>query len=164
MRLGVGYYGEIRNENDKHDEIYENTSFDSKYYNYRLNCVCNFIYYINPFSRFDIFWGLGPEGRFSYNYHENPKIDNSDYTDKYCSNSWAIGLNGVLGAEWMPVSDFSVFAEYEATGLYGKSHYTSMVVTKQNYYTEKNEGNYEEWSFEGNRALLGISVYFDKLF
>lgn len=164
LRFGVGFYGQKRDENDEQDFIYEFNSFDTKYYNYRLNFVCNYIYYINPHSKFSLYWGLGPTGGFTYYYSEHPNSSNSDNTDKYCSNLWSVGLNGVLGIEWLPVFDFSLFAEYEAEGLYSKSHFYNMVVTKQDHYIEKKEGSYKKLSFESGRALMGISVYFDRLF
>jgi len=164
FRFGAGYLGDIRNEKEDEYEYCSSNSYNYEYYNYRLNLVFNYIYCVNPYSRFNLYWGIGPTGGYTYNYHKGPSSNNRDLTDTYCRNFWSIGLNGVLGVEWFPIPDFSLFAEYEATGLYSYSHYTQMLVNQQNRYTEKDEGNYKEWSFEANRALLGISVYFDSLF
>jgi opacity protein-like surface antigen len=164
FRLGAGYYGQIENDNIEHYEYSENHFYSQQYYNYQFTGVINYIYYINPFSRFNVYWGIGPAVKYNYNYDESPSGSLEGYTNIYERTQWSAGLSGVLGVEWLPVPDFSLFAEYEAAGFYGKSRTASKLIRPQGCYVEKTESKGEEWSFEGNRALLGISVYFSRLF
>ena len=163
LRFGAGYFGQTNDGQIELNNVFEDNYYDEIDYQYQFNGVIDYIYYVNPFSRFSIFWGTGPSVKYNYGYDEYP-VSNGDLIHIYKTKEWAVGLNAVLGAEWIPVSDFSVFAEYEAAGYYGKTRYLTAEVSKKGCTIEKYIRSTEKWEFIGNRALLGISVYFDKLF
>lgn len=163
LRFGAGYYGRTNDGQVEHKNVFEDNYSDEINYQYQFNGAIDYIYYVNPFSRFNIFWGIGPSGKYSYGYDEYP-VSDEELIHVYENKEWAVGLNAVLGAEWIPVSDFSLFAEYNAVGYYGKTRGLAKEVSKEGCYIEKYIHSSEKWEFNGNRALLGISVYFDKLF
>lgn len=164
FRLGIGYNGYTESGKIENDEICTFHSYDTKNTNYNIVLVSNYIYYVKAYSRFNIFWGAGPTARYSYSCDEFPDGGSEDLMRGYEDKSWAAGINGIFGIEWMPFSDFSLFAEYEASGYYGKSYYMFQLFDKNYQYHEKDTEDSEFWRFEGNYARLGLSVYFDRLF
>lgn len=117
------------------------------------------LYYFNPGSRVNIFAGIGPRADYSHNYYEDYYLD---YYLRYVHvDSWAIGLEGIVGVEVFPVHYLSLFGEYSASATLGKSiskntvkdYYTNITQEFFNYHT-----TYSRLSADVVR--FGLSLYF----
>jgi len=164
LRFGADYTGRGDKEKYEEDDLFTKNSYDLSEDYHQATIECSYIFYTNSSSRFNLYWGIGPAGRFGYIYDEGQDYQINKYIRTHERISWAAGLNALLGVEWFPISDISLFAEYEVTGLYGRTYDTHYLLNEKRLYVEKYKENSEYWSFDGNNARLGISVYFDKLF
>ncbi|HEY3249837.1 MAG TPA: hypothetical protein VGK25_01835 [Ignavibacteria bacterium] len=121
--------------------------------------ISNILFYPNPRSLLNIFFGIGP--RASYLDRNDERIYIDGYKGYRKINSWALGLNGVFGCEWFPLKFLSLFGEYSVYGTYGKT-------TDEDYVREISTGEIVEYyylysdnfQFRGNIARLGLSLYF----
>lgn len=121
--------------------------------------ISNILFYPNPRSLLNIFFGVGP--RVSYQNVNDERIYIDGYKGYQKTNSWAVGLNGVFGCEWFPMKYLSLFGEYSVYGTYGESTY-------KNYVRQISTGEIVEYyylysdnfQFRGNIARLGLSLYF----
>ena len=100
---------------------------------------------INPESKIQCYWGLGPTGKFRY------------YKDKYRSylgeetrskKDWSIGLLGTLGVELFAKEYLGIHIEYRSTLSYGRGY-------ENGRYTEQTFNYYLGTVFE-----FGVSLYF----
>jgi hypothetical protein len=70
-------------------------------------------------------------------------------------------LNGVFGCEWFPVNYLSLFGEYSAYAVIGKSKvddYTTVISTGE--LREKRNATSDDFELRANTVRLGLSLYF----
>jgi hypothetical protein len=156
VRFGIGFSGE-QNIGHITNEYVNNSLYN--YNNARIYTVCSYLLYFKPKSIINLYFGIGPRFSYSHSYSMQDYTDPNSGRSKSESNAWRAGIQGTFGAEWFPANFISIFAEYLAYGVYGKTKYT-------------NSGNYpdgtpfyesdntENWEFNGTTAMMGLSVYF----
>ncbi len=161
LRFGVGFSGELNDRTVEHSEYGEPTkSIPLEINNQDVHAVFSFLFYPKPEALIKIYFGIGPRFAYSHSLHEYPNSTScGDYVDTYEFSSWAAGLEGTFGAEWFPAKILSIFAEYSAYGVYGKS-------TEDDHGFSCYSGSWhdkdtsENWEFNGHTARMGLSVYF----
>ncbi len=164
FRLGIGY----NNSNSSGEDNYNSIAYPSDNKNLTLNVISNFLFYPNPDSPINLYFGIGP----IYKYNQQNGTDNNVFFQsngtyanviKNDSKSWAAGLNGVFGAEWFVIKSISIVGEYNANIMWGKTN-SNKVSVNSNPVTPPITTNYSNESTTSQTNLnivrLGVSVYF----
>ncbi len=174
LRFGVGmgasmFDGESIRREARGDTV--NQATDGEEEGDAQNFDISFLYlsYPSPSSRINLFFGTGPFFRFTRNSSER-KGTGSYYDTAYVSytfvdgfefEKWAVGLSGVLGAEWFATKSISLHAEYgfffEYSRGTGKSHYTRVYPTGP--VTSEYEDVRKVFNIGQPQVKLGLSVY-----
>jgi len=161
LRFGAGFNGRNNQQIYEYREHYYGYTgsepvsnfYDNVFFN--INCL----YYIKHDSKINVFFGLGPRAGYITDYSEHFYLDG--YKEILDIESWAVGLNGLFGCEWFPVSYLSLFGEYSAYGTFGKTIRKDWVYENSTGYRVEYYNRYsDDYEFRGNIAKLGISIYF----
>jgi hypothetical protein len=122
--------------------------------------------YPNPGGRIKLFYGAGPLVSFSRrlleyerNYYGSGRYDIKESNwERY----WAVGLNGILGAEWFATDGISFHAEYRAVAKYTRGRYESdeFRFSSQGKTATYSETETDYWNFDASYVTFGISLYF----
>jgi hypothetical protein len=113
--------------------------------------------YVNPTADANLYWGVGPSGRFDDDVQETHRDSLTTVNE---SELWSAGLSGVVGVEWFAARVISLHAEYEAAARYtwvGESTEYNRLGESPVRSTRESEG----WSIgAGSTVRFGLSVYF----
>ena len=123
-----------------------------------------YLNYPNAGADLNWYWGVGPLVRISRanremtysitSQSETQKTSNTIETD-----SWRIGVLGVLGVEWFATEGISFHAEYRAYGAYESAGRETCVETQDGVIrTDTSED--DSWIFDGGQTIFGVSLYF----
>lgn len=99
-----------------------------------------------------MYYGLG--ARLNYRYYQSDKkySETPGFNDYRKSKDYGIGLNGLLGIEWIFNRYFSLFTEYNVILNYQYS------ISRSNQSESKQIR--KAWIVSYNNPILGVSVYF----
>lgn len=144
VRIGIGYNLYYKNSNT------ENIHIDFFMWNNSIQINTAVIYNLSPKSDFIPFIGIGPVTSIGLSRADGFNLYNR-------TNSFALGLNAVGGAEWFPASQIGISAETGILFLYTHS--------KSKRFDDQTPGRVEESEFneiliQGDSFKLGLSVYF----
>ena len=122
------------------------------------------VFYPNPNSRINLYYGLGPRGYYRHT-HSKQLRDVSDSTSTETintQNNWEIGVAGVLGVEWFVTKNISLLGEYGSSLMYEhyKTHNEQTSVRPDETRVLWNETTSKGVSFEASAVKFGLSVYF----
>lgn len=104
--------------------------------------VFQYLRYSTPGKRISMYWAAGPE----VEYRKNSFPSSSQ-------KSGFVGARGSLGAEWSPISEVGLHAEY---GLRGGYLYTRFSASGTGQRTARREG----WEVASQGVWFGLSAYF----
>jgi hypothetical protein len=121
-----------------------------------IGIYATYLNYCYNRNNFYLYYGFGPllSEQFQYNTNNqkyNPYDSLPDRTNSNRSNSFGIGVNGILGIEWIFSKHFSLFTEYNMNVNY----YYNKLITIQS----GSERRTHTWSISDNNAILGLSIY-----
>lgn len=149
LRLGLGFNVSSQNDNNNSEAEYAGGGFE-------LSAV--YQRYINPESRANLYWGLGPLVDYSSSSSEN-RADANNWTKNESSNTLA-GVLGVVGIEWFATREISLHAEYRGTTGYSRL-WSKAERKTEGEEVQNSEKKRDRWFLGGGGTVLfGISVYF----
>jgi len=155
VRFGVG-----GNYSDKSGTTQNDTvTRDLFQYSYNYTFDLAFLFYLNPFSSVNIFFGTGPIYTRNFSKEKSSSYDNNTvYYNEI--ETWGVGPKLVAGGEWFFLKKLSLFAEYEAYYSFGKYNRYSKETTLSTGEFHNYNINQNVTLFKGNTARLGLSIYF----
>lgn len=122
------------------------------------------VFYPNPGSRVNLYYGLGPRGYYRHTWAKQLR----DMTDSTSTetinklNNWEVGVAGVLGVEWFVTKNISLLGEYGSSLMYShdKVRGEQTLVRPDGTRVNATETKTNEVSFGASAVKLGLSVYF----
>jgi hypothetical protein len=137
LRFGIELFGAT-----EIDYRYNNNS-RPKRENLTVNLKTQYVWYIKTVDDISLYCGTGP---FYSRYFRDDK--SSSY---YNSNSWTVGLQGLLGVEWFFKNNMSLSGEYGIAVGYNNSNYS---VSNGDWIHSVNIN-----LSSGDQFKIGLSVY-----
>jgi hypothetical protein len=122
------------------------------------------VFYPNPDSKINLYYGLGPRGYYRHT-HSKQLRDMTDSTSTETINTlnnWEVGVAGVLGVEWFVTKSISLLGEYGSSLMYehNKSRGEQTQVRPDGTRVLWNESTTKGVSFGASAVKFGLSVYF----
>ena len=171
IRLGIGgalSIGDNTNLNTstQFDTITSTNSRSSQLNSSSIQLNLQYLWYPDPGADVNLFFGAGPLVTYSHSssdgdivYAATGSPSNSSVSSSE-SNSTALGLSGLLGAEWFAFRSFSLHAEYGASVRYSWfDSTTDDRITGQPFHSTSDRKS-KGWSSPTSAVRFGVSVYF----
>ena len=165
-RLGLTLRFDVRDESTKILIYSNNAPGHNDLTDIMFRIAAQKIFYVNPQSDINFFWGLGP--LFSYRYFLNDRDNNSSdgqFQDRFWreDHTWLLGLTGIIGAEWFATKSISFLAEYETSASYSERN--QRVIRRRISFGNVNfnqdsTNKLNEVKFSSSQVKFGLSVYF----
>lgn len=131
-----------------------------------IGILVNRIRYPNPNAEVNFFYGFGPKLAYSHTKYTTTSIWTSSTQSsesRTSTNSFSVGIVGLIGAEWFATKSISLLGEYGSALMVSKSKTTNKTTTWYEDGTTRRTGNEDKdsgISFDALAVKLGLSVYF----
>ncbi|MBS1494688.1 MAG: hypothetical protein JST55_14330 [Bacteroidetes bacterium] len=161
LRLGLSVeFGHSNQELNKRSLVDTTQPEFSKYTDFSVFIYPTYLFYINPSSEVNVYFGTGITTGGSYYWRESEQnlTEGGVYYAWNRTYSYGGGLTGTVGVEFFPMKSFSIIAEYFVSLQY--SHNVEKSVYDVPHQYEVRESTYDEYQFFGKRVNFGLSVYF----
>lgn len=161
LRLGLSLdFGHTNGEQNVRT-FYDTTQpeFD-KYTNFSAFIYPTYLFYVNPASEVNVYFGTGFTlgGRYNWRETEQNLEEGGVYYSWRRTYSYGGGLTGTVGVEFFPMKSFSIIAEYFVSLQYSHDIEKSVYDVPGTYRVR--ESSYDQVEFFGKRVNFGLSVYF----
>jgi hypothetical protein len=152
----------------KDDTETDNVQIDTDRNQGSLQVALQYLFYPTPAADIHTFFGVGPSVSYANTKDRPVKVTSLLEENQYysvsgaSSNSWGLGLSGLIGAEWFARRTISLHAEYGAT--FGYSHssntrdYTYIYYDKSQF--DQRTEKHDAWKLSADSVKFGLSVYF----
>jgi len=159
----------FRFDDDEHSSTTDGepsgTTRDTEGNRQSIGILVNRIKYPNPNAEVNFFYGFGPKLAYSHSEYTTISIWTTDTrSSESCTstNSFSVGVVGVIGVEWFATKSISLLGEYGSALMVSKSKTTNETTWYEDYPTRRsgNEDKDSGISFGALAVRLGLSVYF----
>lgn len=162
LRFGLNLGGsfsnsEEKNSNDTQVEIDGNSQ--------NIGLTSEYVVYPSPEKRAKLFFGVGPSLGFTRSSQTNLNLNTQPrLRAKSTSNTWSMGITGVIGVEWFANSHISFLAEYSSFLGYSSTDGKNSLQERNSdgSFVVVNEfwRNVDSFSLSARSVNFGLSVYF----
>jgi hypothetical protein len=159
IRLGISL--DFSDVNTERDDFYfmsdSTTQGSNEGYTFMVDFRFQYINYIIAMDDISFFGGIGPFVYYLNRETTEPRSYPMEYVAEYRLEDLRIGLDLLIGVEWMFNKQMSLSAEYGLLLYYGNIH---DVRTQDSYQPVKRTSNSDSFNISWDHVKFGISVYF----
>lgn len=160
LRLGLSLSFENGNGSSNRISGFDTIpSTDFKLTGYSVYASPTYIFYVNPREAVNLYIGTGVIFGGSYYWNEAKQDLPEGYNYRYeRSYAYGGGITGLAGAEFFPIRNLSIFAEYFASFQY--THYSGRTIYDLPGQYTINDFKTNSFKFYGQQVNFGLAVYF----
>jgi hypothetical protein len=159
IRLGISLdFSEVNTERDDFYFMNDSTTQGGNEGNdFMVDFRFQYINYIITMDDISFFGGIGPFVYYLNRETTEPRSYPMEYVAEYRLEDLRIGLDLLIGVEWMFNKQMSLSAEYGLLLYYGNIH---DVRTQDSYQPVKRTSNSDSFNISWDQVKFGISIYF----